>query len=1838
MEHTRKVISASRIVGAIVLIFVSLVCLAVPAHAANTPPQLGAITPSSGTFLTNTARSFTATYIDPNGYVNIRYAYLLINSSLTSSRGFYAYYNQTAKTIYFLSDANTWIGGYAPGSANVLENSYVKIDCSKTTVSGSGQTLSINWNITFKSTFAGTKNAYMYVSDASTGAGWAQKGTWRINTPPQLGTITPSSGTLQTNIARNFITTYIDPDGYVNIRYAYLLINSSLTSSRGFYAYYNQTAKTIYFLSDANTWIGGYAPGSANVLENSYVKIDCSKTTVSGSGQTLSINWNITFKSTFAGTKNAYMYVSDASTGAGWAQKGTWRINTPPQLGAITPSSGSSQANTAVNFTDTYIDPDGYADIRYAFFIVNIGVTTWNGLYAYYDQAVNKLYVANDNGTFPDGCAPGSSNILENSYVKVDCSKTSVSGSGATLTVNWNITFKPAFAGAKNTYLYAMDNNFAYTAWVQKGTWKILMPPQVGNVTPESGQFNTNKQTTFTANYSDPAGWGYIKYFYILINNSNGESNAVCARYDTKEAKLYLKNEAGTDWVNTYENSLVKIYAGDMRMPDNNTLSVDWLVTFKPPFNGLKNIYLRAANIDGSDTGWVQRGTCAIMPPPTAEFTADKTSGNIPLSVQFSDLSAGNITGWLWNFGDGQTSTERSPRHTYSSIGWNSEYGADQLPQNSNPAWTRVVNGVNNFESLADGVLHLKCDMINAGLHYTRNAIFSAEKEYAVETRFKLGELSYPVSYGSVCIAVTDGTYSWRLDFNPGYIGIGFSATYFGTFAMDTQSDYHVYKAVANNGIIDVYVDGVKRLTADMSPTRDYLSKSGDALASQITFGNSGGGSGPPPGVMYAEAYWDYVKYRDSASLPAGADKYYEVSLTVTGPYGYGFTTKRNYIHGVFVPPNILTNAFSDAVVGGYYEENLNAVDGVSPYTWSIDSGSLPDGLVLDYSTGKISGSPKDANNFSFTVKVTDSNMMTDTQVLSIRVLPGLLLSDEELLDQTEAKAALFFYNEALSNGFVKDGNHKDFSSIAATGFGLASLCVMAERYGTTANWTVTPAQAKARVNQILDECIRIQDLQASGYEYGTAGFLYHFITQDGAQQSGSEISTIDMALFLVGAITAGEYFGLDVKNKVNQIMAKLNWNYFLVTSKKQFSHGCYYGGSLIPGTWDRPGDEAILVSLMALAAEPENRSYLDTMYSWPRKIGQYGGYKVVNSYFGSLFTYIFANCYFDFQKLGVDNPILAMSPASPVDWWANSVNAAYANRQFCIDQSVNYASYGPDSWGITACEYPNGGYAALLGAAPCEYNSGRPIHDGTIAPYGAISCMPFMRTSMTENLSDNLAFKALKYFHDTYYNNLWGPYGPRDSFNQEGEFNPYYYGLDLGSIVIMIENYRSRLVWDTFMKNEKIMAATAKVFGQGSDIPPPVTLYVDVANSADQNQDGSQAHPFDHIWKVFTYNEGNNCIIQIAPGEYEYSGIVAERKFSLAIKGVIGDRSDPLNTTANTVFVGSSINIVQTKFASIENLVMTACGKDFYGYSGPIGSYGGAIYAESCDSLLVNNCIFLNNLANKGSAIYCGNFKTAIVSNSLFRENRGHQSGTIHIFSDSYNPDWSAEISNNEIINNYAWVSGAGIRVEDSNVSISDNLIYNNRADDCAGVFLSGAQGEVKNNLVVKNYADRHGGGGIICEDAPVLITNNVIYKNRVVPKTWGGGSGIQISGTAVPIITNNIIAENTHEGIRNYGTSPVQLNYNNVYNNGTANYLSCSAGVGSLSSPPLFVLPDVDGDENLYGDFTGNPDNDDYHLQTGSSCIDTGDPDIKFNDAADSTRNDMGVYGGPYPMPDGR
>jgi hypothetical protein len=497
-------------------------------------------------------------------------------------------------------------------------------------------------------------------------------------------------------------------------------------------------------------------------------------------------------------------------------------------------------------------------------------------------------------------------------------------------------------------------------------------------------------------------------------------------------------------------------------------------------------------------------------------------------------------------------------------------------------------------------------------------------------------------------------------------------------------------------------------------------------------------------------------------------------------------------------------------------------------------------------------------------------------------------MTDEQLLDKLESDMAHYFYYEVIGPGFVKNSVNSDFASISTTGFGLSALAILAERYDA-ANplWNkVSPEQARARAYQIISHLLDVQENQRLLSDlYGKEGCFYHFIDKDGKRLDAVEVSTVDTAILVAGALTAGEYFGDEVKALADVLYANIDWTFFLNRATQQYHMGwkpeasrdyATYadGGFLSNARYNVYTDEILLIAILALGNHPLDADVAGSFYAFSRdkkaytlKQGEAAGdvLELVPSYLGSMFTYIYGHCFFDFETLGEDKPqtVPGLSAMEPVDWWMNSRDAILANKDFCTDRS-KYFPFSLDngnSWGFSACELPSGRYEGLFGAPPLMNGPG---HDGTVAVTMPICALPFLRTGEAESLSDNPAFNTIDYYYRHYTNELYGKYGFYGSYNNKGEFNKNYLGIDVGAALLMIENYRSRAIWETLILNEKITGALNKLFSEGFDyVDLEVKDIVDDSNSSGldfgENPDGTDiAVAAQYLQVNFTFSQAN--------------------------------------------------------------------------------------------------------------------------------------------------------------------------------------------------------------------------------------------------------------------------------------------------------------------------------------------------------------------------------------------
>lgn len=367
-----------------------------------------------------------------------------------------------------------------------------------------------------------------------------------------------------------------------------------------------------------------------------------------------------------------------------------------------------------------------------------------------------------------------------------------------------------------------------------------------------------------------------------------------------------------------------------------------------------------------------------------------------------------------------------------------------------------------------------------------------------------------------------------------------------------------------------------------------------------------------------------------------------------------------------------------------------------------------------------------------------------------------------------------YFFKESNNNGLIRDKTvySKNIASIAAVGYGLAAIVIAVERK------LIKYEEGYKKANRTLDTFIN--DVE------GKNGFFYHFVNMDtGKREWNCEISIIDTAIFICGALFAGEYFNGIIKTKANKLYNKINWNWY-VNSKDNYFYMGYKPETGFWGNWDMYAEQLMLY---ILGVASENYPISKNMYyDFKRPKKDYKNIKdIIFSYGGSLFTYQYSHAWIDFR---------GKKDLNGVDWFENSKKATLANREYCKKNKNKFKTFNENSWGLTACVGPKG-YFGGYGAEP-SFSNLDIENDGTVASCGAIGSIVF---------TPKESIKALEYF----YNNcpyLWGRYGLKDSYNlakRKRWVSKEYLGIDKGIEILMIENYLTGLIWKYMMKNKYI-------------------------------------------------------------------------------------------------------------------------------------------------------------------------------------------------------------------------------------------------------------------------------------------------------------------------------------------------------------------------------------------------------------------------------------------------
>jgi uncharacterized protein YkwD len=291
--------------------------------------------------------------------------------------------------------------------------------------------------------------------------------------PALTTSVTPASGSGLTN---TFTYTYGDSTGYTDIATAAALIGGSNNGVNACWTVYVPSTNSLYLYDNTGAkQQGPIAPGTGSTISNSQCTLNGSGSSASGSGNNLTLKLNLTFTQSFAGTQTNFGYTaSKEGANTGWMNVGTWTVpgsTVPLQAVSVTPNSGSG---TSATFTYLYTDPKGFADISYAEAVFTGNGNLVNACWFAYFPAWNSFYLVNDSGNSLAGpLTPGSGGSLSNSQCTLNGTGSSAAGSGNSLTLKVNLTFKAAFDGAKANDGSLVNNAGQLTNWSQLGNWTV---------------------------------------------------------------------------------------------------------------------------------------------------------------------------------------------------------------------------------------------------------------------------------------------------------------------------------------------------------------------------------------------------------------------------------------------------------------------------------------------------------------------------------------------------------------------------------------------------------------------------------------------------------------------------------------------------------------------------------------------------------------------------------------------------------------------------------------------------------------------------------------------------------------------------------------------------------------------------------------------------------------------------------------------------------------------------------------------------------------------------------------------------------------------------------------------------------------------------------------------------------------------------------------------------------------------------------------------------------------------------------------------------------------------
>ncbi|MEO5734855.1 MAG: glucoamylase family protein, partial [Rubrivivax sp.] len=407
-----------------------------------------------------------------------------------------------------------------------------------------------------------------------------------------------------------------------------------------------------------------------------------------------------------------------------------------------------------------------------------------------------------------------------------------------------------------------------------------------------------------------------------------------------------------------------------------------------------------------------------------------------------------------------------------------------------------------------------------------------------------------------------------------------------------------------------------------------------------------------------------------------------------------------------------------------------------------------------------------------------------------------LALFGEARLDTLQQHAFDYFLHEVnLDNGLVADTSSEgSVASIAAVGFALSAYPVGVER-----GW-MNRADAVGRTltaMRFFSASPQGTMVDGTGYK----GFYYHFLDMRSGRRAGlCELSTVDTTFLIAGMLAAARFFDREdeaeheIRTLADALYRRVDW-VWACNGGATVTHGWKPESGFLPYRWEGY-DEAVLLYILALGSPThpvpaESYAAWVSTYQWKTIFG----HEFV--YGGTLFIHQYSHVWIDFRGI---QDAFARDKGIGFDYCENSRRATYVQRQYAIDNPLGFAGYGENFWGLTASDGPGATTLRIDGVVRTFFDYiARAVpygpDDGTVAPWAVVASLPF---------APEIVLPAVRHFQDE-YPQASGDYCFRCSFNLSfpneadpgaGWVSPHHFGINLGPVVLMCENYRSELLW----------------------------------------------------------------------------------------------------------------------------------------------------------------------------------------------------------------------------------------------------------------------------------------------------------------------------------------------------------------------------------------------------------------------------------------------------------